>query len=424
MRILIIDDEKEIVSMLSRFLMKKGFREVSGEHNPERALHAIRNGEYDLIISDLVMEPYDGFYMLQEAKNRGIPFIMMTAHASVDSAVKAMKMGASDYVVKPFNLEELYVKILRIEKEKKLENENELLKQTEIIAYSPSMKRVLELVNNVAPTDFPVLLLGETGVGKTLIAHLIHQKSRRSNGKFVSINVAGIPESLLESELFGYEKGAFTDAVKSKPGMFELADKGTLFLDEIGNISMSAQVKLLKVLEEGTFYRLGAHSPTTVDVRIISATNSNLNEKVKKGEFREDLYYRISVFPIEIPPLRERKEDIAPLVNYYFQRFGHKEGISREAFIKLQSYSWPGNVRELINVVQRAIVLSGGKRIEAEHIVLHENLNAEVGNLMETEKQMIIDALKKTGGNKKEAAKLLGITRKQLYTRLKKYGLM
>ncbi len=424
MRILVIDDEKEIVSMLSRFLMKKGFREVSGEHNPERALHAIRNGEYDLIISDLVMEPYDGFYMLQEAKNRGIPFIMMTAHASVDSAVKAMKMGASDYVVKPFNLEELYVKILRIEKEKKLENENELLKQTEIIAYSPSMKRVLELVNNVAPTDFPVLLLGETGVGKTLIAHLIHQKSKRNNGKFVSINVAGIPESLLESELFGYEKGAFTDAVKSKPGMFELADKGTLFLDEIGNISMSAQVKLLKVLEEGTFYRLGAHSPTTVDVRIISATNSNLNEKVKKGEFREDLYYRISVFPIEIPPLRERKEDIAPLVNYYFQRFGHKEGISREAFIKLQSYSWPGNVRELINVVQRAIVLSGGKRIEAEHIVLHENLNAEVGNLMEAEKQMIIDALKKTGGNKKEAAKLLGITRKQLYTRLKKYGLM
>ncbi len=424
MRILIIDDEAEIVSLLVRFLMKKGYRNVVGEHKPEKAVKTINNGSFDLIISDLVMEPFDGFYVLKEAKKRDIPVIIMTAHASVDSAVKAMKMGASDYIVKPFNLEELYIKITRIEKEQILQKEYELLKKSEVVAYSSAMRSVIELVKNVASTDFPVLLLGETGVGKTLIANLIHINSQRKDGPFVSLNMAGIPETLLESELFGYEKGAFTGADREKPGMFELADNGTLFLDEIGNITPSAQVKLLKVLEEGIFYRLGASSQRRVNVRIISATNSDLKDRVEKGEFREDLYYRISVFPIEIPPLRERKEDIEPLVNYYFKRFGHKSGITKDALSRLKSHSWPGNVRELINVIQRAIVLSGGEIIEPKHILFERNVNSDVGSIREAEKQMIIEALKKTGGNKKEAAKMLGITRKMLYTRLKKYGLM
>ncbi len=424
MKILIIDDEKEIVSLLLKFLMKKGYRQVTGESSPERALHMIREGSFDLVISDLVMEPYDGFVMLKEATRKNIDFIMMTAHATVDNAVEAMKEGARDYIVKPFSLDELLLKIKRIEKERNIEKENDILKKTEIIAYSPKMKKVMELARNVAKTDFPVLLLGETGVGKSLIAEVIHNGSKRREGPFVSLNIAGIPSTLLESELLGYKKGAFTGAEKEKKGLFEIANKGTLFLDEIGNTPLDAQAKLLKVIEEGSFYKLGDRKPTKVDVRIIAATNTDLKKSIKEGTFREDLYFRISVFPIEIPPLRERKEDIPPLVNYYFRRFGHKEGISTAALDELISYEWPGNVRELINVLQRAIVLSGGRKIEKEHIVLEKEEGLNTVGIEEMEKKMIQEALRKTGGNKKEAAKLLGISRKMLYTRLKKYGLL
>ena len=424
MKILIIDDEKEIVSLLLKFLMKKGYRQVTGESSPERALHMIRDGSFDLVISDLVMEPYDGFVMLKEATRKNIDFIMMTAHATVDNAVEAMKEGARDYIVKPFSLDELLLKIKRIEKERNIEKENDMLKKTEIIAYSPKMKKVMELARNVAKTDFPVLLLGETGVGKSLIAEVIHNGSKRREGPFISLNIAGIPSTLLESELLGYKKGAFTGAEKEKKGLFEIANKGTLFLDEIGNTPLDAQAKLLKVIEEGSFYKLGDRKPTKVDVRIIAATNTDLKKSIKEGTFREDLYFRISVFPIEIPPLRERKEDIPPLVNYYFRRFGHKEGISTAALDELISYEWPGNVRELINVLQRAIVLSGGRKIEKEHIVLEKEEGLNTVGIEEMEKKMIQEALRKTGGNKKEAAKLLGISRKMLYTRLKKYGLL
>ena len=320
MKILIIDDEKEIVSLLLKFLMKKGYRQVTGESSPERALHMIREGSFDLVISDLVMEPYDGFVMLKEATRKNIDFIMMTAHATVDNAVEAMKEGARDYIVKPFSLDELLLKIKRIEKERNIEKENDILKKTEIIAYSPKMKKVMELARNVAKTDFPVLLLGETGVGKSLIAEVIHNGSKRREGPFISLNIAGIPSTLLESELLGYKKGAFTGAEKEKKGLFEIANKGTLFLDEIGNTPLDAQAKLLKVIEEGSFYKLGDRKPTKVDVRIIAATNTDLKKSIKEGTFREDLYFRISVFPIEIPALRERKEDIPPLVNYYFRR--------------------------------------------------------------------------------------------------------
>ena len=424
MKILIVDDEKEIVNLLVKFLMKKGYRRVTGESSPERAITLLKEGAFDLIVSDLVMEPYDGFDILKEAKKMKADFIMMTAHATVESAVKAMKEGASDYIVKPFGLDELLLKIKRIEKERKVIEENEILKKTELIAYSPQMKKVLELVHNVAQTDFPVLLLGETGVGKTLIAEMIHRESKRSTGPFVSLNVSGIPETLLESELFGYIKGAFTGADRNKTGLFEMANNGTLFLDEIGDIPLSAQVKLLKVIEEGSFYRLGDNKPTKVNVRIIAATNTDLKEAIQEGKFREDLYFRISVFPIRIPPLRERKEDIPPLVNYYFKRFGHEEGISSDALSELMSYTWPGNVRELVNVLQRAIVLSGGKRVEREHIVLEVKENEKLVPIEEAEKEMIKKALERTKGNKKEAAKLLGISRKMLYTRLKKYGLL
>ncbi len=424
MKILIVDDEKEIVNLLVKFLMKKGYRRVTGESSPERAIMLLKKGDFDLVISDLVMEPYDGFDILKEAKKKKTDFIMMTAHATVESAVKAIKEGATDYIVKPFALDELLLKIKRIEKERKVIQENEILKKTELIAYSPGMKKVLELVHNVAQTDFPVLLLGETGVGKTLIAEMIHRESKRSTGPFVSLNVSGIPETLLESELFGYVRGAFTGADRNKTGLFEMANNGTLFLDEIGDIPLSAQVKLLKVIEEGSYYRLGASKPTEVNVRIVAATNTDLKKAIKEGKFREDLYFRISVFPIRIPPLRERKEDIPPLVNYYFKRFGHKEGISSDALSELMSYTWPGNVRELVNVLQRAIVLSGGKKVEKEHIVLDAEENERLVPIEEAEREMIKKALERTGGNKKEAAKLLGISRKMLYTRLKKYGLL
>ncbi len=423
MKILIIDDEPEIVAMITKFLRSRGFSNVTGETKPEKALDLIEKSDFDVIICDLVMKPISGMDILDKVLKYGVDFIMMTAHASVQNAVLAMQKGACDYIVKPFSLEELLVRLKKIIKRKELERENDTLKKTNIVFHSEAMKKVMQLVDNVASYDFPVLITGETGVGKTLIAESIHTKSKRNKWPFISLNVGSIPDTLLESELFGYEKGAFTGANVLKKGFFELANNGTLFLDEIGDISGEVQVKLLKVLESGRFFRLGGKTYIDVNIRLITATNRNIMQEVEQGTFRRDLYYRISVFPINVPPLRERKEDIPGLVHYYLKKFNYEGNVTNRALKILTEHSWPGNIRELINVLKRAVVLAGDDTIDTEHIIIENFSNGNVMQVNEMEKKMIVRALEKANGNKKKAAEILGISRKMLYTRLKKYGI-
>ncbi len=389
-----------------------------------------------------------GLEFLQIAKQQHptLPIVVMTAFGSVETAVEAMKAGATDYVLKPFSLAEMRMVVHKELDNSRLREENRSLREAlgqkyshpNIVAVSPKMQEVLATMERVAPTNSTVLLGGESGVGKDLIARAIHEKSRRSSGPFVKINSTAIPENLLESELFGYEKGAFTGAVTSKPGKFELADKGTLFLDEIGDVPPAIQVKLLRVLQEREFERLGGTRTIKVDVRLIAASNRDLRAALEEKTFREDLYYRLNVVPIDIPPLRAHKEDIPALANLFLARFAKESGrnlrgISPAALKVLMDHYWPGNVRELQNVIERASALTAGDQLEAGDIQLDTPRNRTAASsdrflpdgmtLDQWEDEMIRESLKRANGNKSQAARLLGLSRNALRYRLSKIGI-
>ena len=445
--ILIVEDEAKMRRLLELNLGDDGFTTFSAE-DAETGLKLLRENPIDLVLTDLKLPGMNGLEFLQTVKrqNAALPVVVMTAFGSVETAVDAMKAGASDYVLKPFSLTEMRMVIHKELDVRNLREENRSLREAlgkryshpNVVARSPKMQEVLATVERVAPTNSTVLLGGESGVGKDLIARAIHEKSRRASGPFLKINSSAIPENLLESELFGFEKGAFTGAVASKPGKFELADKGTLFLDEIGDVPPATQVKLLRVLQEREFERLGGTRTVKVDVRLIAATNKDLREALEQGTFREDLYYRLNVVPIDIAPLRERTEDIPDLVNLFISRFTGEsdkpvEGITREAMQILVNYHWPGNVRELQNIVERACALAKGAVLDPSDIHLDvrpaKAANGPGGflpdgmTLEQWEDEMVQEALRRANGNKSQAARLLGLSRNALRYRLSKIGI-
>jgi DNA-binding NtrC family response regulator len=440
-RVLIIDDEEKITRILSEAVSAEGY-EVETRSGAEEALELIGQGSVDIILCDLRLGGMDGLELLRRTRelSPGTDFVMMTAYASASTAVEAMKSGAYEYLIKPFQIDEVTLLLKRITERRELMIENLALRekisskgQGRIIGESPGIRSVLEMIDKVAPTPTPVLITGESGTGKELVAAEIHAKSSRASKPFIVINCAAVPENLLEAELFGHEKGAFTGAVQKKPGQFRLADGGTLFLDEIGELPLALQAKLLRAIENGEFLPLGGNRPVRVDVRIIAATNRDLEKLSSEGGFRQDLFYRLNVFPIKISPLRDRREDILPIASAFLAgRSAHGE-ITEEVAGLLEDYSWPGNVRELRNVLERATILSGGGKLETEHIMIPgegkdaggDSLSSLVGkkSLEEIEKSLIVLALEKAGGNKSRAAELLGITRRTLYSRMDRYGL-
>jgi DNA-binding NtrC family response regulator len=445
--ILIVEDEAKMRRLLELNLGEDGFSTFSAG-DAETGLKLLRENSVDLVVTDLKLPGMNGLEFLQAVKhqNAALPVVVMTAFGSVETAVEAMKAGASDYVLKPFSLSEMRMVIHKELDVRDLREENRSLREAlgkkyshpNIVARSAKMQEVLATVERVAPTNSTVLLGGESGVGKDLIARAIHEKSKRVRGPFLKINSTAIPENLLESELFGYEKGAFTGAAASKPGKFELADKGTLFLDEIGDVPPAIQVKLLRVLQEREFERLGGTKTIKVDVRLIAATNRDLRAALEEKTFREDLYYRLNVVPIDIAPLRERKEDIPDLVNLFITRFATDsgktiEGISEQAMQALVNYHWPGNVRELQNIVERACALAKGNVLEPDdiHIDARPSKAAAAGDgflpdgmtLEQWEDEMVQEALRRANGNKSQAARLLGLSRNALRYRLSKIGI-
>jgi two-component system response regulator AtoC len=413
---------------------------VSTLFSGSEAIDSLNSNSFDLVITDLKMSNIDGLQVLKHAKSLSDPpeVILITAYASQHTAVEAMRLGAYDYLIKPFEMDELILRINHILQAKELKYENKKLKAEkdisqipDIIGKSKKMRTVYNLIKKVADSDATVLIRGESGTGKELVAEAIHKQSKRSQMKFVTVNCAAVPEQLLESELFGYEKGAFTGANQRKLGLFELADKGTIFLDEIGDIPSGIQAKLLRILQNKEVIRVGGTQKIKADVRIIAATNRNLEEMIETGDFRSDLFYRINIFPISIPNLRERKEDIPELIQYFMSNTKEKT-ITASARKLLIEYDWPGNVRELFNVLERASII-------ADSIINIDNLPLEVKNQMsrkdhfsipeegicldDLEKKLIIEAIRKSNGNKTTAAKLLGITRRRLYSMMERFGL-
>jgi len=445
--ILIVEDEAKMRRLLELNLADDGFQTLSAE-DAETGLKLLQNGSVDLVLTDLKLPGMNGLEFLHDVKrfNAALPVIVMTAFGTVETAVEAMKAGAGDYVLKPFSMEEIRIVVHKELDVRRLRDENRSLREAlqhryrhpNVVARSAKMQEVLSAVERVAPTNSTVLLGGESGVGKDLIARAIHEKSRRASGPFIKINSTAIPESLLESELFGYEKGAFTGASSSKPGKFDLADKGTLFLDEIGDVPPATQVKLLRVLQEREFERLGGTRTIKVDVRLVAATNRDLRAALEEGTFREDLYYRLNVVPIDIPPLREHKEDVPELANLFLSRFAKDSekkitGISPDALQILVNHYWPGNVRELQNVIERASALAAGPVLQASdvHLDSHRSKPAEPTQallpegmtLEQWEDEMIREALRRANGNKSQAARTLGLSRNALRYRLSKIGI-
>ena len=444
--ILIVEDEPKMRRLLELQLADEGFR-AQTVADAETALKMVNSGPFDLIVTDLKLPGMSGLEFLQAVKrgNAAVPIIIMTAYGTVESAVEAMKIGASDYVLKPFSLAELVLVIRKELASHQLREENRSLREAlgqryqydNIVARSEKMQAVLALVERVAPTNSTVLLGGESGVGKDLIARAIHQHSNRASGPFIKINSTAIPETLLESELFGYEKGAFSGATTSKPGKFELADKGTLFLDEIGDVPPAIQVKLLRVLQEREFERLGGTKTLKVDVRLIAATNRDLRAALEEGTFREDLYYRLNVVAIDIPPLRDHKEDIPALANFFLEKFARESGkpirgITPAAMNLLLDFHWPGNVRELENIIERGVTLSAGSTLDVADVHLDAPApRAAAGaapvlpsgmTLDQWEDEAIREALRQANGNKSQAARALGLSRNALRYRLSKIG--
>jgi len=451
--ILVVDDDDAHRIMLRTLIGGWGY-EVSEADDGAAAIDQVKEQAYDLVLMDVRMVQVSGLEALAQIKlyNPAIPVIIMTAYSSVDTAVKALKQGAHDYLTKPLDFDKLKITIERAMEHTRLKEENRLLKQSlgkhfdwqNIIGQSPAMINLLETVAQVAPSEATVLIAGESGTGKELIAGAIHYNSSRKDGPFVKLNCAAITETLLESELFGHEKGAFTGADRRKEGRFYQAHSGSLFLDEVSEMPLIMQVKLLRVLQEREFTRVGGEKTIQVDVRVIAATNKNLTDLISKGEFREDLYYRLNVVDMEIPPLRNRREDIPLLAQHFLEMFAAKNRKELKGFTPLVldhliKYKWPGNVRELMNAVERAVVLSRSEYLsendfpiisgadidndEAVSDTTKVNISGKMP-LEEVEKATILKTLKAAGGNKSEAARRLGITRKTLHKKLKSYGVM
>ncbi|MEJ5300009.1 MAG: sigma-54 dependent transcriptional regulator [Thermodesulforhabdaceae bacterium] len=458
-RILIVEDDKSQARILEKYLAYHGY-DVAHVLGAEDAEKELKSTHYDVVLLDWHLPGKDGVSFLSEVKTHFpfTQFIVITAFGTIGRAVEAMKAGAYQYCTKPVNLEELLVIIEKALKEANLEREVEVLKSTlrqyaspeymDVIAESPAMKEVLRLVKKVAETDVTVLILGESGTGKELVADLIHKLSARKEKVFLKINCAAIPEGLLESELFGHEKGAFTGADRLKLGVFEMAHGGSLFLDEIGDLALPLQSKLLRVLQDGAFLRLGSTREIKVDVRVIAATNRDLEKMVQEGKFREDLYWRLNAFPVKLPPLRERREDILSLANHFIKKYARKfrkdiKGISRDGAEKLLRYNFPGNIRELEHIIERAVILTDQEWLTAEDMQIwsatisdKRSVECPLGegisglcplwNLPLTdavqmlEDRRIQDALKKSGGIKTRAAELLGISERVLRYKIEK----
>jgi len=441
--ILVVDDEEVMRESLAAWLKEDGYR-VDTAASGREAIEKARNKDYAIYFVDLKMPGgIDGIETMMQIRKlrRDASIIIITAYATVDTAIAAMKEGAQEYIVKPCNLEEISLLVTRIIKVRTLQRENEMLKKrlrktynlNDIISKNPKMQEIFRLIRDVANLRSTVLIQGESGTGKELIARAIHSSSDRTDQPFVGVSCAALAETLLESELFGYEKGAFTGAVSQKKGKFELADRGTIFLDEIGDISPKLQMDLLRVLQERSFYRVGGSEETRVDVRVIAATNVNLQEAVREGRFRDDLFYRLNVINIRIPPLRDRLEDIPLLARHFIERLSVEigkdaEDISEDALQLLLTHSWPGNVRELENSIERALVTSRSRLLTrqdfsflAKELESHDAFAIPAVTLQELEKQAIESAIKRTRGNIKEAAAQLGIERSTLYDKIKKY---
>ncbi len=440
MHILVCDDEESQRELLSGFLRNLGY-EVTTAKSGKEAIEKNRSLSFALAILDLKMPEIDGIETMSQMKliDPQTYFVILTGFGTVESAVKAIKSGAYDYLSKPVDLVKLELLIKHIYEEQLTHQEVASLREqiserfnfAQFIAESQKMKDVVGIIPRVAHSDASVLILGESGTGKELVARLIHEASPRKDFKFVPISCAALPETLIESELFGYERGAFSGAEKRKYGKFELADRGTLFLDEIGDLPLTVQVKLLRVLQEFTFERLGSNTPIKVNVRLICATNQDLKKKIAEGSFREDLYYRLNVVSITLPPLRERKEDIPALVNHFIEKFARAgrrqvKGLTKEALNNLIRYDWPGNVRELENVIERALVLCRGDWIDKQDVPLQserQSMILEPETLADLEKIHITKILEKTNWNLAEAARKLGIHRNTLRMKIREYNI-
>jgi len=443
-KILLIDDEPSILSVLSTLLKAEDY-DVQAVLGGENAAELIAGGGFDLMITDIRMSPINGMELLKQAHDQcpGMSVIMLTAYGSVETAIEALKLGAFDYVTKPFKVDELLITVQRAIDYNKAITENADLKAQlntryhlkSIVAESKSMQSVCDMIQRVAPTDATILIGGESGTGKELVAKAIHAYSRRKDKNFLAVNCAALPEPLLESEMFGHVKGAFTDAKSDRAGRFEIASGGSLFLDEIGNLSPPLQAKLLTVLQNREIVRLGANKPVPIDVRLICATNMPIAEMVTRQEFRQDLLYRINTVELHLPPLRERPGDIPLLVDHFLGIYGHKykklgHQVGRAAMDRLQTHTWPGNVRELQHAVERALIMGEETTLRPEDFLLsggkvgtEESLAFDEYNLEEVEKQVIELALRKHQGNVSHAARELGLTRTSLYRRMEKYGL-
>ena len=444
-RILVADDEANMRWVLERALTKAGY-EVETVEDGQLALDRALAERPDLVLVDLKMPKIDGLSVLRRLKEHypDLLIVMMTAHGSTSTAVEAMKAGAQDYLMKPFDIDELLITVAKAFEVESLREQVDYLKgeaqqgSWQLVGNSEEMLAVKHLVERVAPTPATVLLQGESGTGKELVAQAIHSLSLRVERPYIRVNCAALTETLLESELFGHEKGAFTGAHARKTGRFELADSGTLFLDEIGELSVSVQAKLLRVLQEMTFERVGGEKTIKVDVRIIAATNRDLHKEVQEGRFREDLYYRLNVFPISIPPLREHRTDIPLLIEHFLDKlrtYGGCKTLAPEVLSQLMTYTWPGNVRELENVVERMVIISQGAVILMDSLPLFDTtsklekppgtfeLPPEGVSLEEIEKSLLQQAMEQTGGNQSQAAKRLGLSRHAFLYRIEKYGI-
>jgi len=451
--ILVVEDKESMAAMLKETLEAEGYRVIPAR-DAAKGIKYLKDGRIDLVLTDLKLPDKNGIDVLKASKeeNHLTPVIVMTAFGSVEAAVSAMKEGAFDFITKPFDTDHLIILIKRALETQRLVTENILLKEEVssrfglpgIIGKSRTILDVAQIVQKVAATKTTVLILGESGTGKELFARAIHNLSSRKNYPFVPINCAAIPKALLESELFGHEKGSFTGADARKMGKFELADKGTIFLDEIGDMDLSIQAKLLRAIEEGEIERVGSITSMTLDVRIVAASNKDLEKAVEEKKFREDLFYRLNVFPVRIPPLRERKEDVPLLVEYFINKYCHEiktpvKSVSKEALEILMGYHWKGNVRELENTMERAVILCDGDVITPDHFLLSKEVvsgtvtaySSTSGTLESVAKEAlrtaetkrISSALHETRGNKSKAAEILQVSYKTLLTKIKEYGI-
>lgn len=439
-KILIVDDELIMRESLAGWLERDG-HEVEKTASGEEALEILRESRFDILLVDIKMEGMSGLDVLKQVKegDPDVEIVMITAYGSIATAIEAMKNGAYDYLLKPFEPDELGILIEKIIEHQAQVRENIFLKQQyqdrtrfeSMIGQSKAMQEVFDLIGDIAPVGSTILITGETGTGKELAAKAIHTNSPRCEGPFVSVNCGGIPEHLMESELFGHQKGAFTDAKATKKGRLELAHGGTLFLDEIGEISMRMQIDLLRVLEDHVFYRVGGTQSIETDFRVVAATNKNLEEAIKEGTFREDLYYRLNVISFRMPSLSERKEDVPLLAEHFLHRFSQETNkavdlISREAMDEMMLYEWPGNVRELENAIERAVVVSKGRKLMPEDLPIFrpEYLTPPLDNtLLEVEKVHVSRILKENQWNVAKSARILGIDRSTLYNKIKRHNI-